>query len=69
MSLRYRLVWNTAAPFITTWDSAARVVCTAITAVAATLGAMRPEAVSQASATQVSTRNAPPHEGGQQGDP
>lgn len=60
MSPRYRLVWNTAAPLTTTCDSAASVVCTATTAVAASAGAIRPVTASQASTPQVSVRKAPP---------
>lgn len=60
MPLRYRLVWKTAAPLTTTWERAASVVWTAMTAVAATAGSIRPVTASHARAPQVTTRKRPP---------
>ncbi|GHB28357.1 hypothetical protein GCM10010392_65720 [Streptomyces clavifer] len=53
-------MWKTAAAPMTTWDKAASVVCTAITAVAATARSIRPETASHARAPHVATRKTPP---------
>ncbi|MDQ0402110.1 hypothetical protein J2S50_000659 [Streptomyces sp. DSM 40167] len=60
MSARWSEVWNIAAPWTTNRDSAASVVCTATTAVAATGRATRPPAASQARVAQVPSRKTPP---------
>lgn len=60
MPARWSEVWNRAAPWTANRLRAARVVCTATTAVAATGRATRPVAAGQARAAQVPSRNTPP---------
>ncbi len=60
MSARYREVWNSAAPLMTSWDKAAREVWTATTAVAAMATSRRPVAANQARVAQVARRKMPP---------